>query len=103
MSLCVGIWAIVVVLAAVGQAVLRWRERRPGVVLIAVACESSLPACAVVGPEIWFTDLRETRVGAFFLGAGATIWLGIPAIALGLRVLRMVSTPLGPGTDDSLA
>jgi hypothetical protein len=102
-SLCVGIWAIEEVLAAVGHAVQRWPERRPGLVLIAVTFASTLTACALVRPEIWFTDLRVTRVGAIFLGAGATIWLGIPAIALGLRVLRMVSTPLGPGTDDSLA
>jgi hypothetical protein len=42
-------------------------------------------------PEIWFTDLRVSAVGAIILAFGATVWIALPVLVLALHFLHQWS------------
>ncbi|MDT8340955.1 MAG: hypothetical protein RQ751_05535 [Longimicrobiales bacterium] len=83
-----GAWALAEARRGIGHAMERWPERRPGGFLVAVTFVV-LPAAFVWRrPEIWFTDLRVSAVGAVILAMGATIWLAVPVLILVLHFLH---------------
>lgn len=87
-ALCIGSWALLEMMEGLAHALDRWPGRRPGIVLITMVFMAMLTFCMSARPEIWFTDLRVTAVGALFLSLGATVWLGIPLVVLMLAALH---------------
>lgn len=82
------IWALAEARAGLRNAVERWPERRPGVPLVVMTFAILVVAFLWLRPEIWFTDLRVSAVGALVLAAGATIWIALPIEVFVLHLLH---------------
>jgi hypothetical protein len=87
-ALGICIWASVLGVRALGNALSRWPDRKPGV-LIAALCFAALAAMFLLQrPEIWGTDVRVTSLGAVLLALGVTIWIAVPLEVLALHWLH---------------
>lgn len=88
LALAICVWASRLGVRGLGNALERWPDRKPGV-LIAV---SAFLALAVVfllqRPEIWWTDVQVTGLGAIILALGVTIWIAVPLEVLVLNLLH---------------
>lgn len=69
---------------AMGNMLERWPRYRAGIVVLAVVFVFLLVSFLVWQPEIWWTELRVTGVGAVLLAVGVTIWVAAPATAFTL-------------------
>lgn len=88
LALAVCLWASVLGVRALTNALQRWPDRRPGV-LIAVVVFTALAALFLLQrPEIWWTDVRVTGLGAVLLALGVTIWIAVPFEVLVLNLLN---------------
>jgi len=67
---------------ALGNMLERWPQHRAGIVILAVVFVFLLVSFLVWQPEVWWTELRVTGVGAVLLAVGVTIWVAAPATAL---------------------
>jgi hypothetical protein len=83
-------WAVVEGGKALKRAFDRWPEHRWGLPLVSVTLAALLLAFVARRPEIWFTQLRVTELGAVLLALGATLWLAVPVEAGSLHLLRRV-------------
>lgn len=81
-------WAAVEGAAGLHCAMVRWPERRPGVPLVLLVFVTLLIAFILWQPEIWFTDLRVSPLGAAFLALGATVWIALPLVVFVLHFLH---------------
>ncbi len=81
-------WAAAEGVAGLRCAMIRWPERRPGVPLVLLVFATLLVAFILWQPEIWFTDLRVSRLGAAFLALGATVWIALPIVVFVLHFLH---------------
>jgi len=84
----VAAWAAVEGLAGLRGVMVRWPERRPGVALVLTVFVTLLALFVWRRPEIWFTDLRVSALGAAFLALGATIWIALPVVVFVLHFLH---------------
>jgi hypothetical protein len=66
---------------ALGNMLERWPEHRAGIVILAVVFVFLLVSFLVWQPEVWWTELRVTGVGAVLLAVGVTVWVAAPATA----------------------
>lgn len=81
-------WAAAEGRAAVVHALRRWPERRPGSALVSLTFAILLVAFVATRPEIWWTDLAVSGLGAVFLAVGATFWIVIPVVVVALHFLH---------------
>jgi hypothetical protein len=86
--LALGAWATVEGLEGLRGAMIRWPERRPGVPLVLTVFVTLLALFVWRRPEIWFTDLRVSALGAAFLALGATVWIALPVVVFVLHFLH---------------
>ncbi len=82
------VWALAEARAGLRYAMMRWPERRPGAPLVAITFVVLMVAFLWQRPELWFTDLRVSGLGAVVLAAGATFWIALPAEVLVLHLLH---------------
>ena len=82
------IWAASEGVAGLRCAMVRWPERRPGVPLVLLVFVTLLVTFVLWRPEIWFTDLRVSPLGAAFLALGATVWIALPIVVFVLHFLH---------------
>lgn len=82
------LWALVEARTGLGYAMARWPERRPGVPLVILTFATLVVAFLWRRPEIWFTDLRVSAVGALVLAVGATVWIALPIEVFVLHFLH---------------
>ncbi len=83
-----GAWAAVEGLAGLRGAMVRWPERRPGMAVVLTVFVTLLALFVWRRPEIWFTDLRVSALGAAFLALGVTVWIALPVVIFLLHLLR---------------
>jgi hypothetical protein len=88
MTLAVSVWALLEAQTGLTYAMERWPERRPGRVLVGLTFVTLLVAFVGLRPEIWFTDLRPSALGAVFLAMGATLWIALPVLVFLLHVVH---------------
>ncbi|HSM07209.1 MAG TPA: hypothetical protein VK858_21455 [Longimicrobiales bacterium] len=81
-------WAAAEGAAGLRCAMVRWPERRPGVPLVLLVFVTLLIAFVLWQPELWFTDLRVSPLGAAFLALGATVWIALPLVVFVLHFLH---------------
>ncbi|UCC26952.1 MAG: hypothetical protein JSU98_07550 [Gemmatimonadales bacterium] len=84
-------WALAEAAEGLRYAMQRWPERRPGRVLVLLTFATLLIVFLWQRPEIWFTDLRVSAVGAIILAFGATVWIALPVLVLALHFLHQWS------------
>lgn len=82
------LWAVQMGWHAVRNLADHWADARLGGSLLAGTFLLLSAAFAVIQPEIWWTNVRVTRVGAVLLALGATVWIGGPLVILGLTLLE---------------
>ncbi len=68
----------------------RWPEYRSGTIVLSVSFGLLLAVFLSYRPEIWWTDVRVTGLGALLLAAGATIWIMSPIVVLTLHIIRRI-------------
>lgn len=66
----------------------RWPEYRAGTALLILVLVVLLPSFLSARPEIWFTDVRVSGLGAVLLAFGATVWIAVPVVVLLLHLLH---------------
>ena len=66
-----------------------WPDLRLASVSTSVLFALLLTAFLVEPPQIWFTNLRVTGVGAVALAFVAAIWIALPVVILVLAVIRI--------------
>lgn len=88
LALGVGLWAAVEGLAGFRWALKRWPERRPGLPLVILTFALLLVVFVTRRPEIWFTDVRVSTLGAVILSLGATVWIALPLLGVTLHFLH---------------
>jgi hypothetical protein len=76
-----------------GRTALRYtRERWPlgwrGGAVLALISALLLITFVWWRPEIWFTDVRTTALGAGILALGVTVWFALPLVVLGIHLLH---------------
>lgn len=84
-GIAICLWAAIEGWGALRNALGRWPERRTGIPVIAAIFTVAVAAFVLWRPEVWWTDLRVTTVGAVLLAAGVTIWVAIPVTWLTLH------------------
>lgn len=92
-------WAAVEGVGAVRRVYTRWPEYRMGTLITAGLFLVLAVLFVAERPEIWFTDVRVTGMGAVILALGATVWIGLPTIVLVLRVVTRIRDRLLPATS----
>lgn len=93
------IWAFREGRSALRHTLCRWPLGRRGAVLLGLLSASLVLSFVWWRPEIWFTDVRTTPLGAAILAVGVTFWFGLPLLALGIHLLRRKSGARpSPGT-----
>ncbi|MGD8278700.1 MAG: hypothetical protein PVH00_11765 [Gemmatimonadota bacterium] len=78
LSLGVCAWASALGVRALRNALHRWPERRPGVTIAVLSLLFLVALFVLRRPEIWWTDIRVTSLGAVLLAVGVTIWVAVP-------------------------
>ncbi len=78
LALAICAWASMLGMRALRNALLRWPERRPGVAIALVSLLLLVSWFVLRRPEIWWTDIRVTILGAVLLAIGVTIWVAVP-------------------------
>jgi hypothetical protein len=78
-------WASVLGVRALRNALHRWPERRPGLVIAFLSGLLLVVLFVLRRPEIWWTDIRVTSLGAVLLAVGVTIWVAVPLEVLVLH------------------
>lgn len=73
----------------------RWQDRVPGTIAVIATFAALALTVAVRRPQIWFTDIRLTGIGAAVFVFAATFWFYGPIITIGLALLRRIR-PLLP-------
>ena len=81
-------WALMEAQKGLRYAMQRWPERRPGGPLVAIIFATLVVTFVWYRPEIWFTDLQVSAVGALVLAFGATVWIALPATVFVLHFLH---------------
>lgn len=81
-------WALLEAKDGLTHAMRRWPERRPGGPLVVATFSALVVMFVWFRPEIWFTDLRVSVVGALILAVGATVWIVLPVTVLVLHLLH---------------
>lgn len=71
-----------------GRAFVRWPERREGALILAGVLAILMLQFFMDRPLIWGTDLQVKRPGAVILAFGATIWIALPAVLVGLHLIH---------------
>lgn len=82
------VWGLMEARHGLAHALRRWPERRPGTPLLIAAFAVLMVSFLWVRPEIWFTDLRVSALGAMILAVGATIWIALPVVVFILHFLH---------------
>lgn len=93
------IWALREGRSALRHTLCRWPLGRWGAVSLGLMSVSLLVSFVWWRPEIWFTDVRTTPLGAAILAAGVTVWFGLPVLVLGLHCLRRRNEAGAPSTE----
>jgi hypothetical protein len=83
-------WAGMEGLGALRRAYTRWPEYRVGTLITGGVFVALAVIFVTERPELWFTDVRVTGIGAVILALGATVWIGLPATVLVLRALTLI-------------
>lgn len=73
-------------LEALRNAYDRWPEGRYGAPLVILTFGVLLTWFVISRPEFWWTDVHATGLWAVVLAAGVTVWMGLPAVVLVLRL-----------------
>jgi hypothetical protein len=94
------VWALWEARAALRHALARWPIRGMGRTALLLVSATLMVTFVWWRPEIWFTDIRTTALGAAFLGLGVTIWFALPAVMLGLHFLRRRGEGVASGLPD---
>ena len=79
-------WATLEGWRALRNALRRWPQYRLGTVVLLAILVVLIPTFLSERPEIWFTDVRVTGIGAVGLALGATIWIASPVVIVGLHL-----------------
>jgi hypothetical protein len=79
-GLAVLIWAALAGFQGVVAAFRRWPDVRFAAVITSLAFAVLVTLFLSDPPEIWFTDLRVTSVGAVILAFGASVWIALPVV-----------------------
>jgi hypothetical protein len=69
----------------------RWPDFRVASLVISVTFAALLTLFLTDPPNIWFTHLRVTSIGAVILAFGASVWIALPMVIAGLGVLHRVA------------
>jgi len=81
-------WCTWEVFSAAANALEHWPDRRLGTPLVAATFVVLQISFWVTRPEIWWTDVEVTGLGAVILAVGATLWIGLPIEVLTLRLFH---------------
>lgn len=73
-------WAVLEGLKALRNALDRWPQARLGTAILSVTLAFLVVLFHRIRPEIWFTDLRVTGLGAVVLAFAATLWIAAPVV-----------------------
>jgi len=84
----VAAWCTWEVFAAAANALEHWPDRRLGTPLVAATFIVLQVSFWMTRPEIWWTDIEVTGLGAVILALGATVWIGLPIEVLALRLFH---------------
>ena len=84
----VGIWALREGGAALRHTLVRWPMGPGGAAVLGLVSVVLVISFVWWRPEIWFTDVRTTPLGAAMLALGVTIWFALPLLALGIHLLH---------------
>jgi hypothetical protein len=90
-GLAVSVWAAWEGLQGILAAFRRWPDFRLASVIMSVTFGALVTLFLSDPPNIWFTHLRVTSVGAVLLAFGASVWIALPVVIAGLRLLHRVS------------
>jgi hypothetical protein len=92
-GLAICAWALWEGIQGVVAAFRRWPDFRMASVVISVVFAVLATLFLTSPPEIWWTDFRVTGVGAVILAFGASVWIALPVVIAGLRLLHRVRGP----------
>lgn len=86
-------WAFRLGWEALRNLLRHWQDARIGGSLL-VGTFLFLAALFVIQrPQIWWTEIRVTEVGAVLLALGATAWIGAPLLVLALKLVHWAERP----------
>jgi hypothetical protein len=86
-------WAGVAGFQGAWAALHRWPHVRIAAVVTSVAFGILLTWFLTSPPEIWFTDLRVTSIGAVLLAFGASVWIALPVAIGTLELVHKIRHP----------
>jgi hypothetical protein len=69
----------------------RWPDIRIASVVISVVFAVLATAFTTLHPQIWWTDVRVTGVGALILAFGATVWIALPVVIAALGLMHRLT------------
>lgn len=90
-GLLVCIWAAWEGIRGMVAAFRRWPDLRVASVVISVVFAVLATVFVTTHPQIWWTDVRVTGVGALILALGATVWIALPVVIAALGLLHRVA------------
>ena len=90
------IWALREGRCALRHTLTRWPLGRRGGFLLGAVSASLMVSFILWRPEIWFTDVRTTPLGAAILALGVTVWFALPVVVLGIHFVRRRSNVSSP-------
>ncbi|MBT8337295.1 MAG: hypothetical protein KJO11_11880 [Gemmatimonadetes bacterium] len=86
------VWAALTGFQGIMAALRRWPGVRFSAAVTSIAFAVLLTLFLANPPEIWFTELRVTSVGAVFLAFGASVWITMPVVIVLYRLAQRVVT-----------
>lgn len=75
----------------------RWPDLRVASLIISVVFGILMTLFLSSPPEIWFTNLRVSSIGAVILAFGASVWIALPVVIAGLGLFHRVRDRRGAG------
>jgi hypothetical protein len=87
-AFAISAWCTREVWRATGNAVGRWQDRRLGTLLAALTFAVMAVLFIARRPEIWWSDVQVSLVGAIVLALGLTLWAALPIEVLLLHVFH---------------
>lgn len=78
---------------ALRNAYVRWPQAQLGTVLVAATFAALLIVFLADRPMLWGLPFRVTEVGAVLLAWFASIWVGLPVVAVALKLIDRMPAP----------
>jgi hypothetical protein len=87
-AIAISAWCTREIWHATGTAVGRWQDRRLGTLLAALTFAVMAVLFVARRPEIWWSDVQVSLVGALVLALGLTLWAALPLEVLALHLFH---------------